>query len=69
MNIIKSIFMFYYNWFKNLTSTSKKLWILIFVKSTIMLIVLFLFFPRYFSQFETVEEKSDAVSENILNIK
>ncbi len=69
MNIIKNIFLFYYNGFKNLTSTSRKLWLLIWIKSAIILIVLFLFFPRYFNQFETENQKSDAVSENILNIK
>ena len=66
MNIIKNIFLFYYNWFKNLTSTSKKLWILIIVKSAIILTVLFLFFPNVLDKYETPEAKSDFVANNLL---
>jgi len=66
MNIIKNIFMFYYNWFKNLTSTSKKLWILILIKSALILTVLFLFFPHILNDYETDQDKSDFVADNLL---
>jgi hypothetical protein len=44
-NIFKSIFNFYYEGFKNLTSISRKLWLLILVKTAIILTVLIIFFP------------------------
>ncbi len=66
MNILKNIFLFYYNWFRNLTSTSKKLWILIVIKSLLILTVLFLFFPNVLDGFETDKEKSDFVANNLL---
>lgn len=64
--LLNKIFLFYYNWFKNLTSTSRKLWLLIFIKTTIVLTVLFLYFPDVLNQYETDEEKADAVAENLL---
>lgn len=68
-NIFKSIFNFYYEGFKNLTSNGKKLWLLIFVKTAIILTVLNIFFPNLLSQYSTDGEKSDAVSSSLLNIK
>ncbi len=65
-SFLNKIFLFYYNWFKNLTSTSKKLWILIIVKSSIILLVLFLFFPHVLNQYETDEEKANVVANNLL---
>jgi hypothetical protein len=66
MKILKNIFSFYYNWFKNLSKDSKKLWILIIVKSTIILIVLLIFFPDILWQFKTDEEKASFVEKNLL---
>jgi len=66
LGLLKNFFSFYYDGFRNLTSTSKKLWILIFVKSTLILIVLFLFFPNVLDKYETDEEKSDFVANNLL---
>ena len=48
---------------------SKKLWILIIVKSTIILIVLLIFFPKVLNKFETKEQKANFVSKNLLDIK
>jgi len=67
-NIFKTIFNFYYEGFKNLTSISKKLWLLILIKTAIVLTVLNIFFPDLLSQYDTIEEKSDAVSNSLLNI-
>jgi len=44
-NIFKNIFCFYRDGFRNLTPLSKKLWLLIIIKSTIILVILNLFFP------------------------
>ena len=66
LGLLNKIFLFYYNWFKNLTSTSRKLWILILVKSTIILTVLFLYFPDVLNQYETDEEKASVVADNLL---
>lgn len=66
-NIFKSIFTFYYEGFTNLTSTSKKLWLLIFIKTTIILTILLIFFPNLLWQYNTDEEKSDFVANSLLN--
>ena len=58
--------MFYYNWFKNLTSTSKKLWLLIFVKTAIIVTVLVLYFPHILDDYETDIDKADFVADNLL---
>jgi len=67
MNIFKNIFNFYYEGFKNLTSISRKLWFLIIVKTVVILTVLVIFFPAFLSQYDTEEEKSDAVAESLLS--
>ncbi len=69
MEILKKIFLFYYNWFKNLTNDSKQLWLLIFIKSLIIVTFLNIFFPSVLWKFKTQEEKSDFVSKSLLNIK
>jgi len=66
MEMLRKIFNFYYNWFKNLSTDSKKLWLLIIVKSTIILVVLLAFFPNILWQFETQEEKASFVAEKLL---
>lgn len=66
LGLLNKIFLFYYNWFKNLTSTSRKLWILIIVKSSIILFVLFLFFPHILNKYETPQDKADFVADNLL---
>lgn len=68
-NILKTIFNFYYEGFKNLTSTSRKLWLLIFIKTTIIMTVLILYFPDMLWQYDTDEERSEAVSNSLLNIR
>ena len=66
MQFFKNIFWFYYNWFTNLSSTSRRLWILIIIKSSIILAVLFLFFPDVLDHFETQEQKAEFVANNLL---
>jgi len=65
-NILKNIFCFYRDGFRNLTPLSKKLWLLIIIKSTIILVILNLFFPDLLWKYETQEEKSEAVSNSLL---
>ena len=60
--------MFYYNWFKNLTNTSKKLWFLMFIKTAIIITVLVLYFPHILNDYETDQDKADFVADNLLNI-
>ncbi len=48
--MFKKIFYFYYDWFKNLKKDSKILWLLIFVKTIIILTVLLIFFPSFLWQ-------------------
>ena len=67
--VFKTIFNFYYEGFTNLTSVSRKLWLLIFIKTAIILTVLILYFPDMLWQYNTDEEKSDAVANNLLNIE
>jgi hypothetical protein len=68
-NILKTIFNFYYEGFKNLTSVSRKLWLLMFIKTVIIMTVLTLFFPDILWEYDTDTEKGNAVSSSLLNIK
>jgi len=68
-NVFKTIFSFYYEGFKNLTSISRKLWLLIFIKTAIIMTVLTLFFPDILWKYDTDLERSEAVSNSLLNIE
>ena len=70
MNIIKNIYYFYLNGFRNMT-LGKTLWKIIFVK-----ILIIMFFINYFiqektfkSEYKTQEEKIDFVYKNLTNEK
>ncbi|HSH52822.1 MAG TPA: DUF4492 domain-containing protein [Bacteroidales bacterium] len=69
-NIFKRIFLFYYNGFKSMT-VGKKLWILILIKLFIMFVILKLFFFKNFlnEKFDTEEEKSEYVLEQLTKPK
>ena len=60
--MIKKIFQFYYQGFKNMT-IGKKLWMIIFIKLIIIFVVLkIFFFPNFLnSNFSTDEERSNYV--------
>ena len=68
LNIFKKISNFYYEGFRWLSVISKKLWLLIIVKSIVFLFILNLFFPDLLNQYNTEEEKIDYVSNSLLNI-
>lgn len=69
-NIFKRIWYFYYQGFKNMTSLGKTLWIIIAIKLFIMFFVLKLFFFKSdLRGYDTMEEKSNKVIENLTNPK
>ena len=71
MQTIKKIFGFYYQGFKNMPIWGKKLWLIILIKLVIMFAVLkFFFFPDFLNtKFNTEEDKSDYVIEQLINKK
>jgi len=60
MKVIKNIFQFYYQGFKNMT-VGKKLWAIIIIKLIIMFLILkVFFFPNFLkTNFKTDEERSN----------
>jgi uncharacterized membrane protein len=66
MQIIKNIYQFYYQGFKGMT-VGKKLWVIILIKLAIMFLILKLFFfPNYLkTNFDTDQERSDHVIEQL----
>ena len=70
VNIVKRIFLFYYEGFKNMT-VGKRLWLIIIIKLFIMFAILKIFFFKDFlnDKFDTEEEKGDYVIEQLTNPK
>jgi len=66
--MLKKIFNFYLDGFKNMSLTSRKLWIIILIKLFIMFAILKLFFfPDFLnSRYDTDQEKSDHVIEQLI---
>ncbi len=66
MNILRRIYLFYYEGFKSMT-IGKTLWAIIIIKLFIMFAILKLFFfPNYLNtNFGTDEERSNHVIENL----
>jgi len=69
-NLIKRIFLFYYEGFKDMT-VGKKLWVIIFIKLFIMFAILkIFFFPDFLkSNFNTDKERSEYVIDQLTNSK
>ena len=69
-NIFRQIFLFYYEGFKNMT-VGKRLWVIIIIKLFIMFVILKIFFFKNFlnERFETEEEKSEYVLEQLTKPK
>lgn len=63
MALLKKIFFFYTDGFKNMSKLGVKLWIIIFIKLFIMFVVLkIFFFPNFLnSKFDNEEEKGEYV--------
>jgi len=66
-NVFARVFNFYYDGFRNLSPVGKRLWIIILIKLFIMFAILKLFFfPNFLNtNFETDEERSDHVIEQL----
>ncbi len=69
MKIIKSIFYFYVNGFKNIDKLGIKLWIIIAIKLFIMFAILkIFFFPDFLnSKFDSDKDKGNYVIETLIN--
>jgi len=61
--MIRKIFQFYWNGFKEMPSWGRKLWIIIFIKLFVFFVILkLLFFPDVLKkQFKTDEERANHV--------
>lgn len=71
MGVIKKVWLFYYEGFKNIGQTGKRLWIIILIKLFIMFAVLRLFFfPDVMKkEFDSNKERSDHIIEELTNPK
>lgn len=70
MNVFKSVFRFYVDGFRSQSRTSRKLWLIILLKLTVMFVILKLFFFRgYFKAngVVTEEQKSEFVMEKLIS--
>ena len=69
--MLKRIFNFYYDGFRNMSGYGKKLWVIIILKLVIIFAVFKLFFFSDFldSKYQTEEEKSEHVIEQLINKK
>ena len=69
MNIIQKAWLFYYEGFKNISYTGKKLWFIILIKLFIMFVILRLFFfPDVMKEkFDSDEERSNHIIEELTN--
>jgi hypothetical protein len=68
--MLKKIFLFYYEGFKNMT-VGKRLWLIILLKLFVMFAILKLFFFKDFlkTNFASDKERGDYVIEKITDIK
>lgn len=67
MGGLRSIWKFYYEGFRDMSSLGKSLWILLIIKLIIIFVVLRIFFFRpAMADCENDEEKSRTVIENLL---
>ncbi len=70
-NMFVRIWNFYYDGFRNMSVWGKQVWIVILIKLFIMFLVLKLFFfPNVLKKnFDTDEQRSEHVLENLTNTK
>jgi len=63
------IFRFYFEGFKSM-EWGRELWAIILIKLFIMFVILrIFFFPRFLNQFDSVSEKEEYVSNELINRK
>lgn len=63
--IIKNIFTFYYSGFKSMT-WGRVLWVIIIIKLFVLFFILKLFFFKPYLQDKTLEEKQEAVGNELI---
>ncbi|WP_163708898.1 DUF4492 domain-containing protein [Mangrovibacterium lignilyticum] len=70
-NLMMRIWHFYADGFKNMNSWGKQVWVVIILKLFIMFFVLkMFFFPNFLkTNFETDEQRSEHVLDNLTNTK
>lgn len=67
MKLLRNIYLFYYEGFKNMSVANKKLWVIILLKLFVMFAILKLFFFQDFlkTKFDSDEERSKYVIEQL----
>jgi hypothetical protein len=67
--LVKRIFLFYYEGFRNMSGWGKRVWIIIFIKLFIMFAILkIFFFPDFLkTKYDNDRERSDYVLEQLIN--
>jgi uncharacterized membrane protein len=70
-HIFHRIWQFYIEGFRSMSGWGKQVWIIILIKLFIMFVILKLFFfPNFLNtNFDTDEQRSEQVLENLTNIK
>ncbi|NMC38870.1 MAG: DUF4492 domain-containing protein [Bacteroidales bacterium] len=70
-SVIKRIFLFYYDGFRNMSWWGRRVWIIILIKLFIIFIILKMFFFRDFlkEKYGSEEQKSEYVLDQIINSK
>ncbi len=70
-NVFSRIWKFYFEGFRNMNGWGKQVWIVILLKLFVMFFVLKLFFfPNFLkTNFDTDEQRSEHVLENLTNTK
>jgi hypothetical protein len=68
-DILKKVFDFYVDGFRNMSVSNRKLWVIIIIKLVIMFAILkVFFFPDFLdSRYHTDKEKSEYVGEQLIN--
>lgn len=67
LNVLKTIFKFYFDWFRELTSFWKELWFWICVKIVIIVVLWVIFFPNILEKkFNNDKDKADFIWDNLL---
>ncbi len=66
--MVKKIWQFYYEGFRDMSFQSKKLWLIIFIKLFIMFAVLkFFFFPNFLKEnFKTDQERIEHIEKQLI---
>lgn len=70
-NVFMRIWKFYFDGFRNMSGWGKQVWIVILLKLFVMFVVLKLFFfPNFLkTNFDSDEQRSEHVLENLTNTK